>query len=1053
MHRPKTIRRVFLCLLGLGLLAVATPIEAQEAPARSLRSFSGGELRISNGRAVQVNPSRSPSAAPKVSSSPKPSSSSSSKKPDNKSANKTEGAKTQGTQTPSGPAVRADTPKYEPNDNAFDGLPEDGKIKINIKGHPWPDVLEWVAKISGLSFDWKELPGDYLNLVTRRTYTVQEVRSMINRHLLMRGYTMLVRGEELTIANVKTINPAMVPRHKPEDLETLSPYAYVKVSFRLDWLLADKLVEELKPMISSNGKLTKLTSTNRIEAMDSVINLQEIHRLLEEEQSAAGVENLVREFPLEFTKAEEILDDLKVLLGMSKGPSKAMTPQQIQQAQQRAMQLAQQNKGKGVPVPPKSEVNLLANRRENSIVAQASPDKMAIISAAIKRLDKPVGGGRSIPEIVDRMQVYRLASTAPESIVEALKQAGTLDPRTTLHVDAHNKAIIAYASLPDHFTIRKMVEKLDGSGRQFHVIPLRKLEAEYVAGTIQAMMGIEQKNQQTSSRSRVYYYGPIMPNRGQNSPVSKFSVEADVEFNRLLLRCNEIELKEVQDLLIQLGEIRVRGQGSTVRVLDTGGAQDVHEVLRRLKEAWPGIAPNKLEIDVPPPAKKPEAEEIPPPSAPDKLDSGTRTEAKPAKPEIKKSAEVLTPRVSTSPVPASEFIRVVQLRREVPKDDSDKADSTESEVGDKTETSKEGGEESKAPAFQPPIEREKVTQPNTAPGLPGVIRNPKYNEQQQPPAATQAPPIRITQAPDGRLVVTSSDPRVLDLLEEIMEQMTPKRTGYKIFKMKYPTTWAFSVRLNLEDFFEEEDDGPPQYSHSPYYGFSPSGLSNNSTRKLGKKRPPRFISDSDTNTILVQGSDEEQLKIIQELIDIYDVPLDSENKSVRVTKAFYLKYSKATVIAQTIKDVYRDLLSSNDRALQSNQGNNKQEKRPVERSYTYIYGAGGKDNEDRDPPIKFKGLLSIGVDELSNTLIISSAEGLMENVAAMVEALDMAARPSSSVQVVPINARFNSSLLQKQLENIFGKGKQAQKPANGQQQRPPNQKIVPNQNGLPQQPR
>ena len=39
-------------------------------------------------------------------------------------------------------------------------------------------------------------------------------------------------------------------------------------------------------MLSPNGKLTALKATNRIEAMDAVANLREIHALLAAEQSA-----------------------------------------------------------------------------------------------------------------------------------------------------------------------------------------------------------------------------------------------------------------------------------------------------------------------------------------------------------------------------------------------------------------------------------------------------------------------------------------------------------------------------------------------------------------------------------------------------------------------------------------------------------------------------------------------------------------------------------------------------------------------------------------------
>ena len=42
--------------------------------------------------------------------------------------------------------------------------------------------------------------------------------------------------------------------------------------------------------------------------------------------------------------------------------------------------------------------------------------------------------------------------------------------------------------------------------------------------------------------------------------------------------------------------------------------------------------------------------------------------------------------------------------------------------------------------------------------------------------------------------------------------------------------------------------------------------------RLSRRRPLKFISDSETNTILVQGAEPEQIRIIKELIAIYDSP-------------------------------------------------------------------------------------------------------------------------------------------------------------------------------------
>ena len=64
-----------------------------------------------------------------------------------------------------------------------------GKVRFNFTGQAWLDVLQWLADISSMSLDWQELPRDYLNLITQRSYTVEEARGVINRHLLWSAAT------------------------------------------------------------------------------------------------------------------------------------------------------------------------------------------------------------------------------------------------------------------------------------------------------------------------------------------------------------------------------------------------------------------------------------------------------------------------------------------------------------------------------------------------------------------------------------------------------------------------------------------------------------------------------------------------------------------------------------------------------------------------------------------------------------------------------------------------------------------------------------------------
>jgi len=221
------------------------------------------------------------------------------KKEEDKGKGKDEGKKDEKkSEETAEPVTRESTPPKPGDPKELEVRPdaETGLVEFSFVGQKWLGVLDWLAGISEMSLDWQQLPGDYLNLTTQRAFTVAETRDLVNQRLLARGYTLLSRDDVLSVVKVDKLDPSMVPRVQPDELEKRDPYEYVKTSFTLDWLLAETAVKEFETMKSPNGKLTALSATNRMEAMDAVVNLREIHRVLTEEQSTTGQERQFKKF-------------------------------------------------------------------------------------------------------------------------------------------------------------------------------------------------------------------------------------------------------------------------------------------------------------------------------------------------------------------------------------------------------------------------------------------------------------------------------------------------------------------------------------------------------------------------------------------------------------------------------------------------------------------------------------------------------------------------------------------------------------------------------------
>ncbi|HVC92204.1 MAG TPA: secretin N-terminal domain-containing protein [Pirellulales bacterium] len=922
------------------------------------------------------------------------------------------------------PVQRPLRPRRPADPSELEVVPDDdGKISFSFKGQPWPSVLEWLADVSHMSLSWEEAPAGYLELTTRGKYTVDEVRDLLNSVLLHKGFTLLRNGEVLIVANLKKLDPGFVPRVTVDELDERGNYEPVKVFFDLDWLVAENAVEEVKPLLSSFGKATALKATNRLDVLDTAGNLRKIRELLSEEQSDTGQQRLVREFKLRHTRAAEVLETLNTLLGIEpKGAAGQADPRQMFQAMQQMGGGGRNGGGGGgrnggggfggfggrndggdggasggetaaTPQAQRKEspVYLAVNRRENSILAYAPPDKMAVIEQTILAIDVAQDREGSLLGGVQRMQVYRLAGISPEALVNVLKEMGGLDPTTKLEVDTKSRALIAYAPLVDHVMIRALVEKLDGTARKFEVVQLRTLSAEYVAGSIITLMqGPEKPAPTPDPWSRRFGAGDT----SQNENFDKFWVEADVDRNRLLLRANEVELAEVKALLVKLGEIPSNDRNNLTRRLVPGSpGEETDEFLQRLQRVWQRVSPNPLEIDIgdsqPMKTKRPTRRQ-----------GDGRRSAAPDAQRVEPPAERATDARDHRRDPRYRLAQERQVKPRAPANEDDDQASSDIEAG---ETSKASRPAAQVPRRQPPgVEDDDGASSEVEAGEASEGRQPPADEdddgagrENEPPADDRAlppearAPVKITVEPDG-IVISSSDTDALDRLEELWARLVPTKMTYKVFPLKHID--SVEMVLLLRDFFREQATSSGRTGSDAESGGRSSAAPSRAT--LGRRKALSFVYDSRTNTVLVQGADESQLEEIKSLIDFYDVPEPANSESVRRTKRVPLRYAKAKETAELVKDVYRDLLSPNDRALVSGV---PQRQQPDGSSALMSASYPSADTSRTGLVPRFKGLLSVGVDERANGLVLSAPQSVLTEVIAMVAELDAAARSTRPV--------------------------------------------------------
>jgi type II secretory pathway component GspD/PulD (secretin) len=874
---------------------------------------------------------------------------------------------------------RPEKPPRVPDPREFElKLDEKGRVPaFNFIGQPWPDVLQWLANISKSSLDWQELPNDYLNLTTQRSYSLDEVHDLINRHLHARGYTSIRAGEVLSVFKIEKLDPSLVRRVAEDELYDLKAYDYVKVSFELPAAMeVDKAKDDVKQLLSPSAKVFPLVTTRRLLVMDAVANLRTVSELLNQERMVQDGRIVPKEFVLKYARPEKVIEILYVILGVDPKAKPAQTDPQVQRQQMEMMQQMQQRGGGGgdlAKLMQKEEapkVFLAFNRQRNSVLANAPPKEMKVIEQTIAYLDVPYGGDAAAAGVSDlgstgnqrTMKKYQLTTLDPENLMEILAEIGGLSPFAEFKVDEKSKTLFALATAADHDKINSLVDQFDGTGREFHVIWLRRLPADAVAATIYNLMAGQTEEEEDDDRGRYYFsWYDRDRNEDKEKPVKGFGVDADIENNRLLLWANEVEMERVHGFLVKLGEIP-SGQEDPrpVRFIQPADGKATKELLEKLRQAWSATGGNELIIEAPP-ETKPEAD-------------ADKKEEKNADDATTKPADQPAEDRSTGLNRARRIAaRLVQL----------------------------------APHATAPAE--------AAPGeaAPGEAASAAGNVAAKPPIT-----IRVTE--DGRVMIASPDTAALDRLEELIAQLSPQERRFKVYRLKHIP--AGHMYYDLIDYFAEDLKEEEGGWTRDWFGFRvPTGGQDKGPSGLSQRRKLMITYDVPSNSILVANASPRQLAEIEQLIHEFDRPAPTDSVEIRETAAIKIHYSRPSIIAAAVKEVYRDLLSSRDKEF--DRGDQRQEREAAERVTVINYGGSSSDDSDRPSPLKvgFDGALSMGADDVSGILIVSAQRAIFSDIVRMVRELDAEAAPQTTVHVHRVSGNVTAAALQKAINEAVGK--------------------------------
>lgn len=777
-------------------------------------------------------------------------------------------------------------------------------VQLTFREQEWLPALQWLAAEQELNLDWQTLPEGTFNLHSSQNFSLEEAEDLINLQLLGRGFTLLRRGEVLRVVPLKDIDVTLVPHVEADLLESSQSHQFVRVSFPLEWMIADEAAKEFLPLMSPFGKLFPMASSNRLEAMDAVVNLREVHRLLTRAEKDEGRRERIAEFILKHRKAEEVASKVRQLVGLSPDTTSAssgvQTQLDIEQARFKVEAVKQMGpSAKELLTDKKPSIFITVNDKENSILVNAPPNKIEIVRQAIDAMDKPLPPAASTWETIGKVKVHEVAGFDPDTVsklLTSLQERGNLAKETRIQHEAAYNRLIVFASPEDHLTISQVVDSFRAEKRSASVLQLVSLDPVYAAKSIQLVL---KSPERPSSAPGVASDG-------------KFQIEADPDHRRLLLWATPDEVTEVREFLIRLGESFSQSLAtSQMHILQLNGSS-IDDVSERMKALWSDMSDSPLIIEEKAPKDDSDSKPIP------------TTQPPPLSPAV-------VPAVSISaPTDGTKLISKLEV-----------ATATKSTASDG-----------------------------------------KLSGSDEPALRSGKAPVRIVEGENGEVIILSRDPVAAESAKRLLQQLTPASNNLRIISLKHAQ--AMSVKVQLEAMLLH--------------------TITQSTSKLSTSQPLKIDVDSRTNRLLIQNANSRQIELVEQLVPVIDQPNSDNDRLTRVHRVYRFQNRRANDVVDAVKEVYRDLLSVNDRVLSAS---------ATGRSTSYNENLAASANNP-----EYQGLMALGVDREANAMIISAPSYLVDDVIALMELMDTP-NDSGAMAVVPFTMKATDTKTQEAISRLL----------------------------------
>lgn len=944
--------------------------------------------------------------------------------------------------TPDGATVVADLSAGgdKPVDAAADSAGEK-LMSFNFRYAPWEMVLKHFAEHAGLTLDLNVVPPGTFNYFDDGKFTVTQALDILNGYLSQKGFLLVRRDKFLVVVPSDNVPPNLIPQIPLSDLANRGRFELVSVLLPLDGMDPDMAADEAAELLGvPQGKIVPLSKSGRLLVTDLAGNIRRINDLLNGlAGNSIGDGPVFQSYQLKHVSVLEAEKVVRDLFGLpqrtANGSSAAATSSSSRDSSRYGRDFGGypgfggfgswgrdggrdsgrdggrgwggDSRGSSTQTPGQptsvsssnSRISVATDLRTNTLMVTAKAEDQKVVESALKTLDIDDRTnslarnltGRNSPQL----EVYPITTADPLVLIDTINN---MVPAAIVNEDAKAKRLHVFATAEEQQQIKALIQQIDGGvegGETALVVNLRRLDPLGAAGSLRNL---------------------FKGNR-DDAPM----IEADAIGRRLMIRGTTAQVNEIRVLLKQMGEDpdgigfedpTARGP---VRTLSLGG-RDPQEFMELLQQIWPGRDSNPIRIVVP--------SAIAP-----TLKSGSIIEGKTSSTKLPAPADQAA-RVIRTKVPAAEAAGALLQELESLLDTKSVDQALEEATADNNDPTDNSPDDSKAGTTDKTTEKQSAEsateiQPATSPAeSPEEEAAPREVRRGSPRKAETDSEMPVVIAPSGNnLIIASDDLEALDRLQAMVEALAlaaPKRTTWTVFYLR--TADATETATMLGHLFpsgsvsQSTDSSSSTMMGSLTGGISSfgsslmdmTGLSN-----LGAANALRIVPEVRSNALYVSGPTDlvRQVEDVLKVLDASELP---ESMRDRVPRMIPVEYADVEEVAAIIESVYKDYMQA-PAAMPGGGGSGGGGFNPL----AMLMAAGGGGDAKTKRGIR----LTIGVDDRTNSIVVSADEQLFRQVEALVSNLDQAAFDAKrTIRVINVNSA-NSLIVQQALGSLLGKVK------------------------------